>query len=153
GQSRSPAWQKLLLGRAPVPQRYEQVAWIDPDVLINAAKAPNLFEHVPPGKIGATLAHPQAADPIFADWFGKLLSPHTTLADYAAALYAACGLPPVAGPLVSSSVLACATRDLAWMEELYHQHEPGPQSFQEQVFLSNALQRREFFHPLDPRFS
>ena len=46
GKARSPTWHKLLLGRAPVPKRYEQVAWIDPDVLINSAKAPNLFEHV-----------------------------------------------------------------------------------------------------------
>lgn len=51
-QSRSPAWQKcLILSHADVA-RYDQVAWIDSDILINTA-SPDVFESVPLEMIGA----------------------------------------------------------------------------------------------------
>lgn len=51
--SRSPAWQKCLVIEAEKSRRYEQVVWIDSDIVINAAKAPNVFEGVGIDEIGA----------------------------------------------------------------------------------------------------
>ena len=47
GRSRHVAWQKLLLFSLPGIERFERVAWVDSDIIINAAMAPDLFEGVP----------------------------------------------------------------------------------------------------------
>lgn len=49
---RSPAWQKCLILSQTAVQKYDQVAWIDSDILINPA-SPSVFEGVPQDKIGA----------------------------------------------------------------------------------------------------
>ncbi len=51
--NRSPAWQKCLVFGRPELQKYKQVAWVDADILINSATAPDLFETVPVDKVGA----------------------------------------------------------------------------------------------------
>jgi hypothetical protein len=53
GLSRSAAWQKCLVMAAEPSRSYEQVVWIDSDVIINTAKAPNIFESVGGHEIGA----------------------------------------------------------------------------------------------------
>lgn len=51
-QERSMAWQKCLVLGHEVVRRYEQVAWVDADILINNRIAPDVFAGVPPGKVG-----------------------------------------------------------------------------------------------------
>jgi len=51
-QKRSPAWQKLLILSQDWSFQYEQIAWVDSDIAINANRAPDLFSFVPPDKIG-----------------------------------------------------------------------------------------------------
>lgn len=53
---RSPAWQKLLILSQPSIQKYDQVAWIDTDILINP-KSPDIFQDIPIEKIGAVDAY------------------------------------------------------------------------------------------------
>jgi hypothetical protein len=55
-QSRSPAWQKCLITSHEDVKKYDQVAWIDSDILINPA-SPNVFENVPIEMIGAVDAY------------------------------------------------------------------------------------------------
>src|SRR6266545_710151 len=50
--SRSPAWQKLLILSQDFADRYEQIIWVDSDVMINPA-APLITEGVPLEKVGA----------------------------------------------------------------------------------------------------
>ena len=52
GRSRSPAWQKCLLFEHPKLRACEQVLWLDADVVIRP-NAPNVFDAVPPGVLGA----------------------------------------------------------------------------------------------------
>jgi hypothetical protein len=52
-RSRSPAWQKCLVLEHPEVRKYEQVAWVDADVMIRE-DAPNIFESVSAGEFGAT---------------------------------------------------------------------------------------------------
>jgi len=52
GTSRSVAWQKCLAIAAERSRRFEQVVWIDSDVLMNYRRAPNIFDGVEPNEIG-----------------------------------------------------------------------------------------------------
>ena len=49
---RSPAWQKLLILSQDWSFQYEQIAWVDSDIAINAHRAPDLFSFVAPHEIG-----------------------------------------------------------------------------------------------------
>jgi hypothetical protein len=51
-QSRSPAWQKCLILSHEDVKKYDQVAWVDSDILINPT-SPSVFEDVPIEMIGA----------------------------------------------------------------------------------------------------
>lgn len=50
--SRSPSWQKCLILEQPELQQYEQIVWVDSDIIINPT-APCICEHVPQTHIGA----------------------------------------------------------------------------------------------------
>ncbi|MBM3768363.1 MAG: hypothetical protein FJW32_23515 [Acidobacteria bacterium] len=52
-QRRSPAWQKLLIPNLDWARQYDRLVWLDCDIVVNNANAPNVFDHVPSGKIGA----------------------------------------------------------------------------------------------------
>ncbi len=50
---RSMAWQKLLILSQPWSSQYEQIVWLDSDLVINNALALDIGAHVPAEKIGA----------------------------------------------------------------------------------------------------
>lgn len=52
-KNRSVAWQKLLILSQPWSHKYEQIVWIDADVVINNAIARNICDQVPREKVGA----------------------------------------------------------------------------------------------------
>ncbi|OLN26092.1 hypothetical protein DVDV_2890 [Desulfovibrio sp. DV] len=52
GASRSPAWQKCLLFDHPKLRACDQVLWLDADIIIHP-NAPDAFDGVPPGTLGA----------------------------------------------------------------------------------------------------
>ena len=52
GTSRSPAWQKCLLFDHPRLRACQQVLWLDADIIIHP-DAPDVFDGVPPGTLGA----------------------------------------------------------------------------------------------------
>lgn len=54
--NRSPAWQKCLILSQTQVKKYDQVAWVDSDILINPT-SPNLFNGVPIEAIGAVDAY------------------------------------------------------------------------------------------------
>lgn len=45
-------WQKLLIPSLPALRQYQQVAWLDGDILINSSHAPSIFESHDPERIG-----------------------------------------------------------------------------------------------------
>lgn len=51
--NRSVHWDKLLIKRIPVCAKYDMVAWIDADIIMNHRKAPDLFAAFDASKIGA----------------------------------------------------------------------------------------------------
>jgi hypothetical protein len=59
GRARSPAWQKLLILDQDWAQNYEQIVWIDADILI-APHSPNILDYVPdPRRIGICIVADQ----------------------------------------------------------------------------------------------
>lgn len=52
GLSRSPSWQKCLILNHPRVKEYEQVAWLDSDIIINNENAPNIFSGIQTHEIG-----------------------------------------------------------------------------------------------------
>lgn len=55
-QKRSPAWQKLLILSQDWSASFDQIAWVDSDIIINSQLAPDLFSFVSPEEIGAVEA-------------------------------------------------------------------------------------------------
>jgi hypothetical protein len=53
GRERSPSWQKLLILSQDWSSQYEQVVWVDADVMINAKIAPDITKILPVHKVGA----------------------------------------------------------------------------------------------------
>jgi len=50
--ARSPSWQKCLILEQSHVQAFDQVVWIDSDIIINSRHAPNVFDGVPIDHIG-----------------------------------------------------------------------------------------------------
>jgi hypothetical protein len=50
--ARSPSWQKCLILEQPQVQTFDQVVWIDTDIIINVGRAPSVFDGVPIDHIG-----------------------------------------------------------------------------------------------------
>jgi hypothetical protein len=162
--SRSPAWQKLLILDQPETRDAGRVVWMDCDIAINALKAPDVAACVPPEKIGAVsnrASHPPAWTQVLAEGVpdmsqalarreGRAEPLLQTSADY----YAAYGLSDVQ-ETVNTGVLVLSPRhhrDL--FAELYRlPGQPDPLNQYEQPFLSHALAERGLLHPLDRRFN
>ncbi len=49
---RSPAWQKCLVGSEPWASDYDRIVWVDCDIVINNATAPDIARTVPSGLVG-----------------------------------------------------------------------------------------------------
>src|SRR5207237_10182487 len=47
-QSRSPAWQKCLMLSQSFSAQYDQLIWLDSDIVINTHRAPNICHFLPP---------------------------------------------------------------------------------------------------------
>jgi len=52
-RERSPAWQKLLILSQDWSASYDQIVWIDTDILINSKQSPDISLQVPVEKLGA----------------------------------------------------------------------------------------------------
>lgn len=70
GRSRSPAWQKCLIFRHPKVGTFDQVAWLDADIVINPA-APSVFDDVPVESFAAVDAFASPSARAFASALAK----------------------------------------------------------------------------------
>ena len=82
GRSRSPAWQKCLLFNVPKLRACDQVLWLDADIAI-APGAPDVFDGVPPGTLGAV---EQFSSPTPADYAASQAATRRRLAAIGASL-------------------------------------------------------------------
>lgn len=164
-QSRSPSWQKLLLPAHPEVSCYEQVAWVDSDILFNIHRPESLFDGVPLELVGAvdSFADPspsENAEALRRMWYlvnrgipgkrapGQYSTPDEIYVDY--------GSPVVpVGRMINAGVLVFSpTRHGEVFRHVYDRYEDrGSPSYYENVPLAFELVKRGLVHWLDPKFN
>ena len=153
GRSRHVAWQKLLLFDLPEVKRFDRVAWVDADILINEA-APNLFEGVPADKIGAVPDQALLSCPPMATVFNWLNPAQGPDAKARARVRASVSdVPATFDVIINTGVLVLSPVHRELLEHVYRNHHETPDSFMEQMALSYELLTRDVYFPLDPRFN
>lgn len=162
--TRSPAWQKLLILDQPETRDADIVVWMDCDIALNPFKAPDVALGVPEGKVGAVsrnASYPPAWSSAMAEGvpdIGQALAwregrpPQE--GESSAAYYGAYGLADV-GDLVNTGVLVLSP---AHHSDLFAQlyrlpGSPDPLNQYEQPYLSHALVQQGLLHPIDRRFN
>ena len=159
-RGRSPAWQKCLILGQPFAQDYEQVVWVDADILPNP-EAPSIAEGVPVELVGAIdeysvptrEIHAKTLATLYRHWdaMGIDFVHNLTPQEY----YTAFGLPHGFDTVVQTGVMVLSPlhhREL--LEETYARYDDrGPGWNYEMRPLSYELLRSESVTWLDPRFN
>jgi len=151
GLSRAPNWHKLLIGRLPQLRGYSRVLWLDADVIINAQAAPNIFDEIPSGKVGAVRHSAFFENPVLVDAFHRVEGPFASVEQFRRTIYTNAGLPPIE-PYINTGVLAFCDFDLAQLEKIYR-HYSQEWTFADQVPLSFELAKAKLIWEVDPRFN
>jgi hypothetical protein len=164
-QARSPAWQKCLILSRPEVARYDRVAWVDSDIVINAS-APSVFEGVPAEKIGVTDEHrfptPQSRQAILRNIVaavpdaGEMNKRFWQAWQDAGAWHEYFGLDGGQAHIVQTGVMVLSpAHHRVLLEYVYHAYEDhGAKSFNYEMRpLSHEIQRHAAQHWIDPRFN
>jgi hypothetical protein len=160
--ARSPAWQKLIVHRHPTAACYDRLAWVDADILINPT-SPDLFAAAPLSRVAAVdefatpsrEAHRALHKRLYAAWAraGIPHVPNLEPADF----HAHYGLPaPHPAHVVQTGLYVYSpAAHGTLLERVYHDYEDkgDPSWNYEMRPLSQALQRAELVHWLDPRWN
>ncbi len=159
-RSRSPAWQKCLILGQPFARRYEQVVWVDADVL-PGPEAPSVAEGVPRELVGAVdeystpsrELHGRTLAKLYRRWEAEGVEyiDNLTTAEY----YSRFGLPGGHDAVVQTGVMVLSPahhREL--LEDTYASYEDkGPGWNYEMRPLSYELLNAGAVSWLDPRFN
>ncbi len=155
---RSPAWQKLLILSQDFARRYDQIIWVDADVVINPS-APLITEGVSRERVGAVdeYAFPSPDDhAIVVRRVGDALHlPPGHVWPTPQSFYDSWGLPGSFPQVVQSGVLVLSPKhhkDV--LEHTYHTYEDrGGATWGEMHPLSFELLSNDLVHWLDQRFN
>jgi hypothetical protein len=145
-------WQKLLLAREPRLKNHKNILWIDADVIINSQTAPNIFDGVPPGKVGAVRSDVFFENPLLADAFHRVAGKFASIEEYRDNMFRHYGLP-VVQPYLNTGVLAFRDFDLSFLERVYEKYFTATTKYKEQIPLSYELAAAGLTHEIDPRFN
>jgi hypothetical protein len=159
-RSRSPAWQKCLILGQSFARNYEQVVWVDADILPNP-DAPSILDGVPVELVGAVDEYSVPTREIHAPTLAKLYRHwdaagiqyvhNPTPQEY----YAAYGLPEAFDAVVQTGVMVLSPahhREL--LEDTYATYDDrGPGWNYEMRPLSYELLRADKVAWIDPRFN
>jgi hypothetical protein len=160
--ARSPAWQKCLILGADFAQSYEQVVWVDSDILINNSCAPCIASSVPVEKVGGVNLWSAPGPAEFQRAWFRLLQvwqPHTVVQEMQARApdyYTKWGLPNGFGEVITTSVLVLSPRHHKDMlEYVYYEYEDrgDPAWHYEMPPLSYEIIKSGAVTMLDCRFS
>jgi len=160
---RSPAWQKCLILNDSAVRNYDQVAWIDCDILFNPA-APDVFHDVPLEKVGAvnSFSDPTSEENQVA--LQRFWNIHRSVSNIAALgeyekpedVYLQYG-PPVEplSAMLNAGVLVASPKHHAevWRFVYENYDDRGQHTYYENVPLSYELIKGDWIHWLDPKFN
>ncbi|MGB5962193.1 MAG: hypothetical protein WBG73_16115 [Coleofasciculaceae cyanobacterium] len=156
GLSRSAAWQKcLILGDQRV-QKYNQVVWLDSDILINP-DSPCVVSKVPEDKVGAVDMFARLNESLpgenkhLIDRHSQFWqSPVRTPKDF----YSKVGLPDVANQVVQTGVMVLSPHHhRSVLENTYYNYEDLVDGHFEMESLSYEIIKSNCVHWLDSRFN
>jgi hypothetical protein len=160
--ARSPAWQKCLILSADFAKSYEQIVWVDSDILINKGCAPCIASSVPVANVGGVnlWAAPGAAEfqrALFR--LNQIWRPYNLSQEMqprAMDYYMEWGLPNGVSEIITTSVLVLSPRhhkDL--LEHVYYNYEDrGEPSWNYEMRpLSYEIIKSGAVTMLDSRFS
>jgi hypothetical protein len=153
-------WQKNLILEQPELADYEQVAWIDSDIVINAERAPPVFEGVPVERIGAvdeysvpdpeTYRRALAFSYLRARRLGQPFLHNPTPQDY----YRIRGFPEFDRVIQGGMIVSSPHHHRAVFRAVYEYDDPGiPSSNYEMAALSYEILRRDLVTWLNYRFN
>lgn len=158
--SRSPSWQKLLVGTHPFTRDYDRLVWMDADVLINPL-APAMTEGVPIDRVGAVDEYSTPTRELYLQTIQKLYAHweathqeyvnNPTPQDY----YAAWELPPTHDAVVQAGVMVFSPdHHNLLFERVYRTYEERGRAFNfEMRPLSWELLEADCVTWIDPRFN
>jgi hypothetical protein len=164
-------WQKMLVPSLPQLRGYDRVVWVDADVMINAAVAPDVTAGVPADRIGVVDATPwmTAPDDAFTQYgrfllldalsmtarrrhgvdYDRIVIADMTVAD----MYRLKGFDPPVDRFVNTGVFVCTPREHAdFLFEAYLRHDRDVWDFENSA-LSWEIVRSGLAHWIDPRFN
>jgi hypothetical protein len=155
--ARSPSWQKCLILSTDFAKSYEQVVWVDSDILINNSCAPCIASSVPLENVGGVNLWSAPSSDEFQRALSRLneiWSPQ--MQSCATDFYTSWGLPNGFGEVITASVLVFSPRhhkDL--LEHAYYNYEDrGEPSWNYEMRpLSYEIIKSGAVTMLDRRFS
>lgn len=168
---RSLHWQKLLVPSLPALRHYEQVAWLDGDILINSSHAPSIFDAHDPERIGVVDILPsmrRVLDTMTVEqrWVYLLLrAQHISqdktwagMAAYETAFanpYAADHLEPAPNKFINTGVFVCnPARHAAFFRRVFNKYQKNSRNCDfEQTPLSFEILTSGMEQLLDSRFN
>jgi len=153
-------WQKNLILEQPELADYEQVAWIDSDIVINAERAPPVFDGVPVERIGGvdeySVPDPETYRKALAVSYlraRRLRQPflhNPTPRDY----YRIRGFPEFDQVIQGGMIVSSPHHHRALFRAVYEYEDPGiPSSNYEMAALSYEILRRDLVTWLNYRFN
>jgi hypothetical protein len=144
-------WQKLLLDRDPRVKKHSNILWLDADVVVNPS-APNIFDGIPSGKVGAVRADVFFENPLLVDAFRRVTGDFASVDEYRVSMYTRSGRTAIR-PYINTGVLAYRDFDFSILERIYETHRDSTIKFEEQIPLSYELAAAGLIHEVDPRFN
>lgn len=159
GVNRSVAWQKLLILSQTWSSEYDQIVWVDSDVVINSEYAYDITEGVPVDKVGAVDTHSIPTKEIFAlsnlrlekIWDGQNIN------HISGNFYTTRGIPGEhLTDVVQTGVFVCSpTHHKAIFEYIYNHYEDtkGAEWNYEMPAMSYELLTADLITWISPRFN
>lgn len=167
GTARGPHWQKCLILDHPEVKQYEDVVWIDADIMVNPHTSPCIVTHtkeraektgqkgigvVSHNELFATEEHTQNSwDRSFSaakELFYAKRGPTPT------ERYAQGGLPTDVDDMCNTGVMVLKPgRDDDLLHHVYENYSENPLSASEQMALCYEMFKQKRVTPIDPRFN
>ncbi len=159
-ENRSPAWQKLLILSQPWSNKYDQIVWIDADVIINNNNAYDITNNVPVEKIGAVEAYSIPTREIYDIALQRCYSywrkNNITFGDNStpSSYYINRGVPGKdLNEVVQTGVIVCSpTHHRQIFEHTYYNYEKNNLGF-EMAAMSYELLMAKLVYWISPRFN
>jgi hypothetical protein len=159
GAARSASWQKCLILSKPELQHYDQIVWLDSDIVINNS-APEVVAGVPTGKIGCVVSGDYLQREMKAVFIERIrekkILPGTSVDEFWAAdqrsFYASAGIKSLSHDIVQGGVLVLSHEHREILEGVYKKF-PTELPASEQFPLSAEIINNGLLHRIDSRFN